>query len=107
MEASRGRKVSIDKLSNHVTCNYEEGTEVVSKHLSLAKKEITFMRSACNDGSTSQTQVPVSLRSQYCFKEQLKVRAKGCGKRLKGGKEKTVKKRTNGFAVTEMEMTRQ
>ncbi|XP_058217039.1 protein FAR1-RELATED SEQUENCE 5-like [Rhododendron vialii] len=182
MENSRGRKVSVDKLSNHVTCSCkmfefdgipcrhmlaclsrmqirelpteyilqrwtktakagrvmddlgsavkqicdhsifvrrkglfeqahdvieygvidEEGTEVVSKHLSLAKKEIALMRSAYNGSSTNHTQVPVSLGSQYCFKEPLKVRAKGCGKRLKGGKEKTVKKsrKCNGCGLT-------
>ncbi|KAF7139329.1 hypothetical protein RHSIM_Rhsim07G0159000 [Rhododendron simsii] len=70
----------------------EEGTEVVTKYLLLAKKELEVMRSSRKDGSTSCTQVPISLGSQHGYKEPLQVRAKGCGKRLKGGKEKAVKK---------------
>lgn len=36
--------------------------------------------------------MPISLGSQHNYKEPLAVRHKGCGKRLKGGKEKALKK---------------
>ncbi|KAF7151584.1 hypothetical protein RHSIM_Rhsim02G0163800 [Rhododendron simsii] len=68
------------------------------------------MRSSRQDGSTSRIQVPStshiqvpsSLISQISLKEPLQVRAKGCGKRLKGGKEKAVKNRRkcNGCGLT-------
>ncbi|XP_058202861.1 protein FAR1-RELATED SEQUENCE 1-like [Rhododendron vialii] len=70
----------------------EEGTEIVREVLLSSQKKIAFMRGSCQDGSTSSIQLPISFGSQHGLKEPLKVRAKGCGKRLKGGKEKAVKK---------------
>ncbi|KAI8538405.1 hypothetical protein RHMOL_Rhmol09G0100300 [Rhododendron molle] len=70
------------------------GTEVVREALLSSQKKIALMRSCCQDSTTSSIQLPISLGSQHGsgLKEPLKVRAKGCGKRLKGGKEKAVKK---------------
>ncbi|KAF7152714.1 hypothetical protein RHSIM_Rhsim01G0152900 [Rhododendron simsii] len=100
MEGSRGHEVSVDKSSNHFTsCTIiddavldEEGTEVVREALLSSQKKIGFVRGSRQDGSTSSIQLPISLGSQHGLKEPFKVRAKGCGKRLKGGKEKAVKK---------------
>ncbi|KAF7119495.1 hypothetical protein RHSIM_Rhsim13G0127000 [Rhododendron simsii] len=72
----------------------DEGTEVVQEVLLSSQKKIALMKSSRQDGTTSCIQLPISLRSQHGLKEPLKVRAKGCGKRLKGGKEKAIKKRT-------------
>ncbi|XP_058218232.1 uncharacterized protein LOC131329164 [Rhododendron vialii] len=135
MEGSRGRKVSVDKSSNHrwektskvgrvfndlgshqkEICGSsffvrrqalfqlaptviddaildEEGTEVMREALLSSQKKIAFMRGSREDGSTSSIQLPISLGSQHGLKEPLKVRAQGCGKRLKGEKEMAVKK---------------
>ncbi|KAF7151809.1 hypothetical protein RHSIM_Rhsim02G0105500 [Rhododendron simsii] len=70
----------------------EKGTKIVREALLSSQKKIAFMRRSRPDGSTSYIQLPISLGSQHGLKEPLKVRAKGCGKRLKGGKEKAVKK---------------
>ncbi|XP_058218898.1 protein FAR1-RELATED SEQUENCE 5-like [Rhododendron vialii] len=80
----------------------EEESEVVREALESSQKKIALMRSSRKDGSTSRIQVPSSLGSQHCLKEPLQVRAKGCGKRLKGGKEKAVKQRRkcNGCGLT-------
>ncbi|GAB2302802.1 hypothetical protein Dimus_036796 [Dionaea muscipula] len=58
------------------------------------------MRAVIGDGDGSSVQVS-SIRA-HSFKEPLQVRAKGCGKRLKGGKEKATKKarRCNGCGLT-------
>ncbi|XP_058220812.1 uncharacterized protein LOC131331023 [Rhododendron vialii] len=88
----------------------EEESEVVREALESSQKKIALMRSARKDGSpssiqlasTSRIQVPSFLRSQHSLKEPLQVRAKGCGKRLKGGKEKAIKKmrKCNGCGLT-------
>ncbi|KAF7132799.1 hypothetical protein RHSIM_Rhsim09G0077400 [Rhododendron simsii] len=70
----------------------EEGTKVVREALLSSQKKIALMMSSRQDGSTSSIQMPISLGSQHGLKEPLKVVAKGCGKRLKGEKEKAIKK---------------
>ncbi|XP_058182725.1 protein FAR1-RELATED SEQUENCE 5-like [Rhododendron vialii] len=70
----------------------EEGTEVVSKHLLLAKDELAVLRSSREPRPASVIEMSISNGSQHSFNEPLQVRAKGCGKRLKGGKERAVKK---------------
>ncbi|KAI8538412.1 hypothetical protein RHMOL_Rhmol09G0101000 [Rhododendron molle] len=70
----------------------EEGTEIMREAMAYGQKKIALMRGSRQHGSKSSIQLPVSLGSQHGLKEPLKVRAKGCGKRLKGGKEKAVKK---------------
>ncbi|KAF7145619.1 hypothetical protein RHSIM_Rhsim04G0129100 [Rhododendron simsii] len=70
----------------------EEGTEVVSKHLLLAKDELAVLRSSREPHPASGIEMRISHGTEYSFKEPLPVRAKDCGKRLKGGKEKAVKK---------------
>ncbi|KAF7135771.1 hypothetical protein RHSIM_Rhsim08G0163900 [Rhododendron simsii] len=83
----------------------EEGTQVLGEALQSAQKKIAVMRSSRKDGSASSIEVPISLGSQHSFKELLQVKAKGCGKRLKGGKEKAVKKsrKCNGCGRTTRE----
>ncbi|XP_058183427.1 protein FAR1-RELATED SEQUENCE 9-like isoform X1 [Rhododendron vialii] len=80
----------------------EEESEVVQEALDSSQKKIALMRSSRQDGSTSRIQVPSSLGSQHNLKEPLQVRAKGCGKRLKEGKEKAIKKvrKCNGCGLT-------
>ncbi|GAB2288467.1 hypothetical protein Dimus_022799 [Dionaea muscipula] len=57
------------------------------------------MKPSRDVGEESSIQVPVV--HDYGVKEPLQVRAKGCGKRLKGGKEKAIKKarRCNGCGL--------
>ncbi|KAF7151279.1 hypothetical protein RHSIM_Rhsim02G0126800 [Rhododendron simsii] len=68
----------------------EDGTEFVEEHLSLGHKNLCDMKKLSQDGERSAIQVPI-IRD-LGLKEPLQVRAKGCGKRLKGGKEKVAKK---------------
>ncbi|KAI8535604.1 hypothetical protein RHMOL_Rhmol10G0186900 [Rhododendron molle] len=70
----------------------EEGTEIMHEAMASGQKKVALMRCSRQHGSTSSIQLPISLESQHGLKEPLKVRAKGCGKRLKGGKEMAVKK---------------
>ncbi|XP_058189345.1 uncharacterized protein LOC131306931 [Rhododendron vialii] len=58
------------------------------------------MKKVSEDGEGSAIQVPISR--DHGLKEPLQVRAKGCGKRLKGGKEKAAKKarRCHGCGLT-------
>ncbi|KAF7152920.1 hypothetical protein RHSIM_Rhsim01G0113700 [Rhododendron simsii] len=89
------RRQGIFRLAYRVLDNVVldvEGTEIVQEALLSSEKKIEFMRGSRQYGSTSSIQLPISLGSQHGLKEPLKVRAKGCGKRLKGGKEKAVKK---------------
>ncbi|KAF7138269.1 hypothetical protein RHSIM_Rhsim07G0161600 [Rhododendron simsii] len=68
----------------------EDGTEFVEELLSSGHKKLCDMKKVCQDGEGSVIKVPI-IRD-HGFKEPLQVRAKGCGKRLKGGKEKAAKK---------------
>lgn len=49
------------------------------------------MKLGSEEGEGSVIQVPIPL--EHSFTEPLQVRAKGCDKRLKGGKEKAAKNR--------------
>ncbi|XP_058202896.1 protein FAR1-RELATED SEQUENCE 5-like [Rhododendron vialii] len=131
-EGARTREISVDKSSNLVSCSGvkeicnssllvrrqglfqlactviddavldEEESEVVREALESSQMKIALMRSSRQDGSTNRIQVPPSLGSQHSLKEPLQVRAKGCDKRLKGGKEKAVNKmrKCNGCGLT-------
>ncbi|XP_058223170.1 protein FAR1-RELATED SEQUENCE 5-like [Rhododendron vialii] len=81
----------------------EEKSEVVREALESSQMKIALMRSSRQDGSTNRIQVPPSLGSQHSLKEPLQVRAKGCGKRLKGRKEKAVNKmrKCNGYGSSQ------
>lgn len=88
----------------------EEESEVVREGLESTQKKLALMRISRTEGGMSHIEVPLSLGSQVPFslgsqhnlKEPLQVRAKGCGKRLKGGKEKAVKnkRKCNGCGLT-------
>ncbi|XP_058203431.1 protein FAR1-RELATED SEQUENCE 5-like [Rhododendron vialii] len=80
----------------------EEGTQVLEEALESVTKKVALMKISREDGEGSGIRVPVSLGSQLTYKEPLLVRAKGCGKRLKGGKEKAVKalRKCNGCGLT-------
>ncbi|KAF7140968.1 hypothetical protein RHSIM_Rhsim06G0110600 [Rhododendron simsii] len=70
----------------------EDGTEIVREALLSSQNKIAFVMGSRQAGSTSSIQLPISFGIQHGLKEPLKVRTNGCGKRLKGGKEKAVKK---------------
>ncbi|KAI8568290.1 hypothetical protein RHMOL_Rhmol02G0186700 [Rhododendron molle] len=81
----------------------EEGTKVLQEGLEALQKQIAAMRISRQDGGPSATDVPISLGSQHRFKEPEQIRAKGCGKRLQGGKERAVNKKSrkcNGCGLT-------
>ncbi|KAF7135816.1 hypothetical protein RHSIM_Rhsim08G0120600 [Rhododendron simsii] len=70
-----------------LTCNVidddvldEEGTEVVSKHLLLAKDEFAVLRSSHEPRPASSIEMRISHRNQHSFKEPFQARAKGCRK---------------------------
>ncbi|KAF7147850.1 hypothetical protein RHSIM_Rhsim03G0122300 [Rhododendron simsii] len=81
----------------------EEGTAIVREALLSSQKKIALMRSSRQHGSATSVQLPISLGSQHGLKEPHKVRAKGCGKHLKGGKEKAIKtsRKCHGCGLTE------
>lgn len=81
----------------------EENSKILQEALLSAvqkfkKLEITNRGTQDGDGESCSIQQPISLGSQYNVKEPNVVRSKGCGKRMKGGKEKAMKKarRCNG-----------
>ncbi|KAF7142977.1 hypothetical protein RHSIM_Rhsim05G0122000 [Rhododendron simsii] len=78
----------------------EDGTKFVDELLSSGIKKLCDMKKVSQDGQGSAIQVPI-IRD-HRLKDPLQVRAKGCGKRLKGGKEKAAKKarRCNGCGLT-------
>lgn len=75
----------------------EGGTDVVQECLELARKKLGLLKSSQVDGEVSSVQLstrtPTTHISEVTLKEPLPVRTKGCGKRLKGGKEKAVLKK--------------
>ncbi|GAB2269338.1 hypothetical protein Dimus_004258 [Dionaea muscipula] len=77
----------------------EAATQVAENDFYLTQKKILDMKPSRDVGEESSIQVPVV--HDYGVKEPLQVRAKGCGKRLKGGKEKAIKKarRCNGCGL--------
>ncbi|XP_058202727.1 protein FAR1-RELATED SEQUENCE 5-like [Rhododendron vialii] len=78
----------------------EDGTQFVEELLSSGQKKLCDMKKVSEDGEGSAIQV--SIICDHGLKEPLQVRAKGCGKRLKGGKEKAAKKarRCHGCGLT-------
>ncbi|GAB2277654.1 hypothetical protein Dimus_039239 [Dionaea muscipula] len=79
---------------------FEGGPRLVEEMLCSAQKELFELNKVSGDGDGSSVQVS-SIRA-HSSKEQLQVRAKGYGKRLKGVKEKATKKarRCNGCGLT-------
>lgn len=73
------------------------GTDVVQECLDLARTKLGLMKSSQVDGEVSSVQLstrtPTTRISEVTLKEPLPVRTKGCGKRLKGGKEKAMLKK--------------
>ncbi|GAB2280668.1 hypothetical protein Dimus_039422 [Dionaea muscipula] len=73
----------------------EDRTSYVEEVLSKTETSLLHMRAASDDGDRS-VKTPSSVRDrtsqEVSLKEPLQVRAKGRGKRLKGGKEKGIKK---------------
>ncbi|XP_058203605.1 protein FAR1-RELATED SEQUENCE 5-like isoform X1 [Rhododendron vialii] len=78
----------------------EDETEFVEGLLSSGHKKLCDMTKVSQDGEGTAIQVPIIC--DHGFKEPLQVRAKSCGKRLKGGKEKAAKKvrRCHGCGLT-------
>ncbi|KAF7142669.1 hypothetical protein RHSIM_Rhsim05G0116800 [Rhododendron simsii] len=78
----------------------EDTTEFVEELLSSGQKKLCDMKKISEAGEKSAIQV--SMSCEIGLKEPFQVRAKGCGKRLKGGKEKAAKKarRCNGCGLT-------
>ncbi|KAF7135386.1 hypothetical protein RHSIM_Rhsim08G0142900 [Rhododendron simsii] len=66
MEGSRSREISVEKSSNLVSCSYEEGTEVVSKHLLLAKDELAILRSSREPRPASGGKEKAVKKSRKC-----------------------------------------
>lgn len=79
----------------------EDDSKILEESLLSAQKKFTGKKHEREDEIGSTPEVPISLGSQYNFKEPFPVRYKGCGKRLKGGKEKSVKngRRCNGCGL--------
>ncbi|GAB2299527.1 hypothetical protein Dimus_033593 [Dionaea muscipula] len=80
----------------------EGGPRLVEDLLCSAQKKLLEMNKVSGVRDESSVQV-FSVRA-HNFKEPLQVRAKGCGRRLKGGKEKATKKarRCNGCGSSQV-----
>ncbi|KAF7148204.1 hypothetical protein RHSIM_Rhsim03G0080800 [Rhododendron simsii] len=78
----------------------EDTTEFVEELLSSGQKKLCDMKKISEAGE--QSAIQVSMSCEIGLKEPFQVRAKGCGKRLKGGKEKAAKKarRCHGCGLT-------
>ncbi|GAB2265419.1 hypothetical protein Dimus_000476 [Dionaea muscipula] len=68
----------------------EEAMQLVKDVLYSTQKKVLDIRGVCEVGEGSAMKVPCV--HDHGIKEPFHIRAKGCGKRLKGGKEKTIKK---------------
>ncbi|GAB2282956.1 hypothetical protein Dimus_017490 [Dionaea muscipula] len=94
------RRFKLFKLASNVIDDAivsEEATQFVEDVFCSTQKKVLDIRGV---GEGSAIQVP--RVHDHGIKEPLPVRAKGCGKRMKGGKEKTVKKarRCHGCGLT-------
>lgn len=80
----------------------EHESQVYEDYLLSTLKRFANMKLGSGDGEGSGTKTRISLPTEHHFKEPPKVRSKGCGKRLKGGKEKAIKKarRCTGCGLT-------
>ncbi|KAF7123897.1 hypothetical protein RHSIM_Rhsim12G0090300 [Rhododendron simsii] len=76
----------------------EDGTQFVEELLSLGEKKLCDMKKVSQDDGVGSS-IQVQIFRDHGLNEPLQVRAKGCGKRLKGEKEKAAKKarRCNGW----------
>ncbi|XP_058184018.1 protein FAR1-RELATED SEQUENCE 5-like [Rhododendron vialii] len=97
------RRNSLFQLASNVIDDAvltEDGTELLREALESTQKKLPVMNLGSEDGEGSAIQVHIPL--DHSFKEPLQVRAKGCRKRLKRGKEKAAKKgrRCNGCGLT-------
>ncbi|GAB2297843.1 hypothetical protein Dimus_031929, partial [Dionaea muscipula] len=73
----------------------EDATSYVEEVLSRTQTNLLQMRAASDDRDRSGktlSSVRDHISQEVTLKELLQVRAKGCGKRLKGGKKKAIKK---------------
>ncbi|GAB2266724.1 hypothetical protein Dimus_001716 [Dionaea muscipula] len=74
----------------------EDRTRYVEEVLTTAQTTLVHMKAASEDVDQSAirslSSVHDHISHEINLKEPLQVRAKGCGKRLKGGKEKATKK---------------
>ncbi|GAB2295091.1 hypothetical protein Dimus_038338 [Dionaea muscipula] len=77
----------------------EAATQLAENDFCLTQKKILDMKPSRDVGEGSSIQV--SIVHDYGVKEPLQVREKGSEKRLKGGKEKEIKKarRCNGYGL--------
>ncbi|GAB2286446.1 hypothetical protein Dimus_039769 [Dionaea muscipula] len=84
----------------------EDRTRYMEEVLTTAQTNLLHMKAASEDVDRSAIRSLSSVRDHISqeinLKEPLQVRAKGCGKRLKGGKEKATKKprRCTGCGLT-------
>ncbi|GAB2266585.1 hypothetical protein Dimus_001579, partial [Dionaea muscipula] len=78
----------------------EEATQLMEDVLCSTQKKVLDIRGVGDVGEGSAMKVP--RVHDHGIKKPLPVRAKGCGKHMKGGKEKTVKKarRCHGYGLT-------
>ncbi|GAB2290936.1 hypothetical protein Dimus_038134 [Dionaea muscipula] len=97
------RRFKLFKLASNVIDDAvvsEEATQFVEDVFCSTQKKVLDIRGVGDVGEGSAMQVP--RVHDHGIKEPLPVRAKGCGKRMKGGKKKTVKKarRCHGCGLT-------
>ncbi|GAB2269983.1 hypothetical protein Dimus_004898 [Dionaea muscipula] len=98
------RRFELFKLASNVIDDAivsEKATRFVEDVLRSTRKKVLDIRGVGEVGERSAMQVP--RVHDHGIKEPLPVRAKGCGKRMKGGKEKMVEKarRCHGCGLTE------
>ncbi|KAF7139445.1 hypothetical protein RHSIM_Rhsim07G0150300 [Rhododendron simsii] len=79
----------------------EDGTQFVEELLSSGQKKLCDMKKVSQDDGVGSS-IRVQIFRDHGLKEPLQVRAKVCGKQLKGGKPKAAKKarRCNGCGLT-------
>ncbi|GAB2292426.1 hypothetical protein Dimus_026667, partial [Dionaea muscipula] len=97
------RRFKLFKLASNVIDDAivnEEATQLVEDVLRSTQKKVHAIRGVGDGGEGSAMKVPQV--HDHGIKEPLPVRAKGCGRRMKGGKEKTIKKarRCHGCGLT-------
>ncbi|KAF7132337.1 hypothetical protein RHSIM_Rhsim09G0080800 [Rhododendron simsii] len=99
------RRKKLFKLASSViddAVSTEGGSELLEEALCSVQNKLCAMNIGTEGGKLSASASQVSIPCEHIFKESLQVWAKGCGKRLEGGKEKAVKKsrRCNGYGLT-------
>ncbi|GAB2286404.1 hypothetical protein Dimus_039763 [Dionaea muscipula] len=103
------RRFKLFQLASNVideAIGTKERTRYVEEVLTTTQANLVHMKAASEDVDRSVIRSLSSVRDHISqeinLKEPLQVRAKGCGKRLKGGKEKATKKprRCTGCGLT-------